>query len=186
MSSKYFINKINLNQSQHIRRRLEQAHGCTSHSNIPRAHFSNILNVSLEKMALRKEHTQLTWFHFHTVGTVYLNSGKSFSGKRGQWRKGQRRKCEGLEGWRKNYSPCTCVGMTGECWVQKIQQICLKMYMLAKSSFTKKKHRNRFFLLSHSVCECCELELPQNLRTGACSPILRATLTLLPFTRCMS
>lgn len=84
--------------------------------------------ITAENFALQTEDTDLTWFHFHTVGTVYLNSGKSFSGKRGQWRKGQRRKYEGLEDWRKNYSPCTCAALMEECWVQKIQQICLNLY----------------------------------------------------------
>lgn len=85
-------------------------------------------HITAENFALQTEDTDLTWFHFHTVGTVYLNSGKSFSGKRGQWRKGQRRKCEDLEDWRKNYSPWACAELMEECWVQKTQQICLNLY----------------------------------------------------------
>lgn len=84
--------------------------------------------ITVEDFALQTEDTDLTWFHFHTVGTVYLNSGKSFSGKRGQWRKGQRRKCADSEGWRKSYSPCACAEQMEECWVQKTQQICLNLY----------------------------------------------------------
>lgn len=130
--------------------------------------FSNIVNASPEQMVLVRQHTGLTWFHFHTVGTVYLNSGKSFSGKRKQWRKGQRRRCEGLEGWRKNYSPCTCAGLTGEHWVQKTQQISLKIYTSAKSSRTKKKHRNGFLLLIYSFLE--------GQRTGACTELTEKSM----------
>lgn len=165
-----FLSKINWNWRQHIRSTLGQTHGCTSFPLKLTGHvfFSNIVNASPEQMALVRQHTGLTWFHFHTVGTVYLNSGKSFSGKRKQWRKGQRRRCEGLEGWRKNYSPCTCAGLTGEHWVQKTQQISLKIYTSAKSSRTKKKHRNGFLLLIYSSLE--------GQQTGACTELTEKSM----------
>lgn len=140
-------------------------------------------------MARGRQHTGLTWFHFHTVGTVYLNSGKSFSGKREHWRKGQRRMCGDLEGWRKNYSPCACAGLTRECWVQKTQQSSLKICVAVKPSLTKekkKKHINRFLLLLYSFLE--------GLRAGAYAElteehVVLCSVTMLklhPFTHCIS
>lgn len=99
-----------------------------SHSKISHSLVNTSVHHTVENVALQTEDTDLTWFHFHTVGTVYLNSGKSLSGKRGQWRKGQRRKCADLEGWRKSYSPCACAEQMEGCWVQKTQQIGLNLY----------------------------------------------------------
>lgn len=110
--------------------RISTTYGCINVTPTWISHFLVTYQYNTaENFALQTEDTDLTWCHFHTVGTVYLNSGKSFSGKRGQWRKGQRRKCEDLEDWRKSYSPCECAELTDECWVQKIQQICLNLYL---------------------------------------------------------
>lgn len=157
-----FINQINWSQARYIRSRLKQAHRFTRVTLTLTGHFL----VTFAMHHRRKWHFesstpispdfifilwgQSTWILVKAFQERGGSEGGGGEGSVKAWKAGGRvTLLVHASGWRENAE------------YRKYSKFILKFSFLAKSSFTKKKHRNMFLLLVYS--------LPKRLWAGACT-----------------